>query len=207
MSKFKFKDTRPFSDKVKDFLQSLIFWRGRRKGVIHTRNIEWRDIQAVFFPRDAHEKYRYLGSIPWKIDGDIFKAMEPLIVFMDAKARPWWCPRWFLRFLNLFGNDNSIVRVRNRFLHNLFRRITKGYRIYDVKTKWTHYDLRISIAGTEQMHDLAEMIEGYFYKRGHREDMILQLSEIPSVVIEHNLKYMSYCDLISLYKNEILNKE
>jgi hypothetical protein len=207
MSKLKFKEIKPLKGKVKDFFQSILFLRGRKKGIVYTRNIILNDIHAIFFPKDFHEKYGYLGFIPWKIDGDIFKAMEPLIVFMDAKARPWWCPRWFLRFLNLFGNDNSIVRVRNRFLHNLFRRITKGYRIYDVKTKWTHYDLRISIAGTEQMHDLAEMIEGYFYKRGHREDMILQLSEIPSVVIEHNLKYMSYCDLISLYKNEILNKE
>ncbi len=207
MSKFKFKSNRSFSEKVKDFFQSLLFWRGRKTGAIYTRNIEWDDVRAVFFPKDFHEKYGYLGSVPWNPNGDIFKAMEPLIVFMDAKARSAWCPRWFLRFLNLFGNDNSIVRVRNRFLHNLFRRITKGYRIYDYKTKWSHYDLRISIAGDDQMWDLAQMIESSFYKKGHREDMVLQLSEIPSVNIEYNLKHISYCDLILLYEQEILNKE
>jgi len=210
MSKFKFKDNRPFSVRVKsivgDFLQSLLFWRGRKKGVIHTRNIEWDDIRVIFFPKSAHEKYRYLGAIPWKEDTDIFKAMEPLIVFMDSKAKPWWCPRWFLRFLNLFGNDNSIIRVRNWFLHNLHNRITKGYRIYDYKTKWTDYDLRISIAGNEQMWDLSQMIENSFYKKGHREMMESELSQIQIVRIEHNLKYMNYCDLIRLYKEHIEEK-
>jgi hypothetical protein len=140
--------------------------------------IKWADLRAVFFPKDAHEKYRYLGAIPWNTDGDIFKAMEPLIVFMDSKAKPWWCPRWFLRFLNLFGNDNSIIRVRNWFLHNLFNRITKGYRIYDYKTKWTHYDLRISIAGNEQMWDLANAIEHHFYQTGLRQELYERILQI-----------------------------
>jgi hypothetical protein len=164
-------------------------------------------IRAIFFPKNFYEKYSYLGAIPWREDTDVFKVMEPLIIFMDYKARPSWCPRWFLRFLNLFGNDNSLVRVRNRFLHNLFRRITKGYRIYDYKTKWSYYDIRISIIGDDQMHDLAEMIESSFYKKGNRAEMEEQLSEIPSVNIEYNLKHLSYCDLISLYKEEILNKD
>lgn len=207
MSKFKFKDKRPLREKIKDFLQSLLFWRGRRIGVIHTRNIEWDDIRAVFFPKDFYEKYNYLGAIPWKTDTDLFRAMEPLIVFMDAKARPWWCPRWFLRFLNLFGNDNSIVRVRNLFLHNLFNRITKGVRIYDVKTKWQSYDLRISIAGTDQMWDLAQMIEYHFYRAGYREEMEDKLSRIPSVNIEYNLKHLTYNELEKLYEEYVLNKE
>jgi hypothetical protein len=178
MSKFEFKDNRPFSVKVKSFMQSLLFWKGRKKGVIHTIDVEWTDIRAVFFPKDAHEKYRYLGSVPWNLNGDIFKAMEPLIVFMDSKAKPWWCPRWFLRFLNLFGNDNSIVRVRNQFLHNLHNKITKGYRIYDYKTKWTDYDLRISIGGNEQMWWLTEAIERYFYQKGYKAELIELIGKI-----------------------------
>jgi len=177
-SQFKFKDNRPFSVKVKSFMQSLLFWKGRKKGMIHTMDIKWDDIRAVFFPKDAHEKYRYLGSIPWNVDGDIFKAVEPLIVFIDSKAKPWWCLRWFLRFLNLFGNDNSIVRVRNRFLYIIFNRITKGYRIYDYKTKWTNYDLRISIAGDEQMWDLANAIERNFYQKGHKQSLLEQIKRI-----------------------------
>jgi hypothetical protein len=173
-----FKDNRPFSVKAKDFMQSLLFWKGRKKGMIHTIDIQWDHIRAVFCPKDAHEKYRYLGSVPWDTDGDIFKAIEPLIVFMDSKAKPWWCPRWFLRFLNLFGNDNSIVRVRNQFLYKMFYHITKGYRIYDYKTKWTDYDLRISIAGDEQLWDLANAIEYHFYQTGLRRVLHERIKEI-----------------------------
>lgn len=42
-TKFEIKDNRPFSKKSKSFLQSMLFWRGRKKGMIHTRNIEWDD--------------------------------------------------------------------------------------------------------------------------------------------------------------------
>jgi hypothetical protein len=41
-SKFEIKDNRPYSEKLKSFGQSLLFWRGRSKGIIHTRNIEVR---------------------------------------------------------------------------------------------------------------------------------------------------------------------
>jgi len=132
----------------------------------------------VFFPKNFYEKYKYLGSVPWKEDGDIFKAMEPLVIFMDSKAKPWWCPRWFLRFLHLFGSDNSIVRVRNWTLHNLSRRLTKGYLIVDYKTKWQWYDLRISIHGNEQMNWLSDAIEQTFYRDGRREDLLNQLKEL-----------------------------
>jgi hypothetical protein len=132
----------------------------------------------VFFPKSSHEKYRYLGSVPWNEEGDIFKAMEPLVIFMDSKAKPWWCPRWFLRFLHLFGSDNSIVRVRNRTLHNLSRRLTKGYLIVDYKTKWQWYDLRISIYGNEQMNWLADAIEAKFYRDGRRQDLLDQLKKL-----------------------------
>ena len=171
-SKFELKDNRPLKVKVLDFLESLLFWKGRRKGITHTKDITLDDLRSVFFPKSFHEKYRYLGAIPWREDGKIFKAMEPLVIFMDYRARPKWCPRWFLRFLHLFGNDNSIVRVRNMKLHNLHRKLTKGIMIYDYKTKWEWYDLRISIAGDEQMSDLADDIQDMYYKRGQREDLL-----------------------------------
>ena len=135
-SKFYIKDQRSLREKATSFLQSLLFWRGRKKGYIHTRNITLDDIRAVFFPKSFQEKYRYLGSVPYSEESYIFKAMEPLVIYMDYKAKPKWCPRWVLRFLFLFGSDNSIVRVRNRFLHNLEKRLTGGIMLVDYKTKW-----------------------------------------------------------------------
>jgi hypothetical protein len=174
----KFYKPTPVKEQVVDFFKSLLFWKGRKKGMIYTINIKWDNIRAVFFPKNFYEKYKYLGSVPWKEDGDIFKAMEPLVIFMDSKAKPWWCPRWFLRFLHLFGSDNSIVRVRNWTLHNLSRRLTKGYLIVDYKTKWQWYDLRISIYGNEQMNWLADAIEVKFYRDGKREDLLDQLKKL-----------------------------
>jgi hypothetical protein len=195
-SKFYIKDTRTFKERASDFSQSLLFWRGRSKGIIHTRNIEWSDIRAVFFPKDFYEKYQYLGSIPYG-DGDIFKAMEPLVIFMDYKARPKWCPRWFLRFLQLFGNDNSIVRVRNRRLSNLKRKLTKGIQLTDYKTKWEYYDLRISVYGTNQMQDLSDAIEHKFYSDGRRQELAEQIKEL-----DPNTKYNSGYSIDSL-RNEL----
>jgi len=167
-----------FKERVVDFFMSLLFWKGRKKGMVHTMNIKWDHIRAIFFPKDFYEKYHYLGSVPWNEEGDIFQAMEPLVIFMDSKAKPWWCPRWFLRFLHLFGNDNSIVRVRNWTLHKLSRRLTKGYLIVDYKTKWQWYDLRISVYGNEQMNWMADAIESKFYKDGRRQDLLDQLKEL-----------------------------
>lgn len=142
------------------------------------RKLELSDIWAVFFPADFYQKYRYLGSVPWNEGTQLFKALEPLIIFMDYKAKPKWCPRWFLRFLHLFGNDNSIVRVRNRRLHNLHRKLTKGIFIQDYKTKWHWYDLRISVLGDEQINNLVEDIEHRFYTRGYRKDTIEAIQKI-----------------------------
>ena len=72
--------------------------------------------------------------------------------------------------LELFGNDNSIVRVRNLKLHNLHRRITKGYRFIDWKTKWDWYDLRISIYACKELQDMADKIESDFYRENREKD-------------------------------------
>jgi len=135
-------------------------------------SITLNKLRAVFFPKSFYEKYGYLGAIPWREDGSIFKAMEPLVIFMDYRAKPKWCPRWFLRLLHLVGSDNSIVRVKNMKLHNLHRRLTKGIMMYDYKTKWEWYDLRISVSGNKQICDLADDIEYMYYKRGQREDIL-----------------------------------
>ena len=64
-SRFEIKDTRTFSEKAKSFFKSTLFWMGRKKGMIHTMNIGFKDISAVFFPKDFAEKYRYLGTSVW----------------------------------------------------------------------------------------------------------------------------------------------
>jgi hypothetical protein len=178
MTKSKFHKPVPFKERVVDFFQSLLFWKGRKKGMIHTRDITWEDIRKVFFPKNFYEKYMYLGSVPYRETGPIFEAMEPLVIFMDYKAKPWWCPRWFLRFLHLFGMDNSIVRVRNRFLSKLTEKITGYIMLMDYKTKWQVYDLRISVVGDRQVQDLANAIESRYYEVGYRTDLAEKLKEL-----------------------------
>lgn len=170
-SKFEVKDNRPFSVKAKSFGQSLLFWRGRSKGMIYTRNITLDDIRYIFFPK-GFEKYGYLGTQIWDEDGDCFKALYPLVLALDYEAKPKYCPRWFLRFLHVFGADRSIVRVRNWKLHNLLRKLTKAIAFVDWKTKWSYYDLRISIHGPSHLQDLAEDIEGGFYSRGRQVELV-----------------------------------
>jgi hypothetical protein len=150
-------------------MKKLIIFKGRKKGIVRTMDIEIDDIRAVFFPRTFFEKYRYLGYIPFSEERSMIHA---LVIAMDDEAKPWWCPRWFLRFLHLFGSDNSIVRVRNRRMHNLGKRLTKGIMMLDYKTKWSDYDLRISISAPDHLQDLADAIERYTYDQGRREDLI-----------------------------------
>lgn len=177
-SKFEIKDTITFSEKAKSFGQSMLFWTGRKKGMIHTMNIGFKDIRAVFFPKGFSEKYRYLGSVPYREDGDLFKALYPLVLAMDYEAKPKWCPRWFLRFLHLFGSDNSIVRVRNRTLHDLEKRLTKGILMWDYKTKWSHYDLRISISAPAHLHSLSNGIERNFWKEGRENELVEEILKL-----------------------------
>ena len=176
-SKFEIKDNRPFSTKAKSFGQSLLFWRGRSKGMIYTRNITLDDFRYIFFPK-GFEKYGYLGTQIWDEDGDCFKALYPLVLALDYEAKPKYCPRWFLRFLHVFGADRSIVRVRNWKLHNLLRKLTKGIAFVDWKTKWSHYDLRISVHAPNHLQNLADDIESGFYSRGKQEELVEQIKAI-----------------------------
>lgn len=93
----------------------------------------------------------------------LFYELEPLIVYMDYKAKPWWCPRWFLRFLYLFGCDNSLYRSRNFRLSNFLKHLTKGIKILDYRTKYEDYNLHISINGTDQMNSLVSAIIYKYY--------------------------------------------
>lgn len=190
------KITSTIYNKIKD----VVIFKGKKAklGPVRTMDITVNDIRAVFFPKDFYETFRYLGSIPHNEKGEMFKYLEPLVIFMDYRAKPKWCPRWVLRFLHLFGNDNSIVRMRNLRLHNLSRRLTKGIFFWDWKVKWHDYDLRISISGDQQMQDLANMIEGYVSMKGHRQDMI---DYIKKTKYANELgEWLTYCELTELYR-------
>lgn len=137
------------------------------KNKAYLNKITFKDIRVIFFPKNFYEKYSYLGSVPYRDEKTMLHA---LVIAMDHEAKPKWCPRWFLRFLNLLGCDNSLVRVRNKHAYHLFMKLTKGIRIWDYKTKWTDYDLRISIVGPEHLQDLSQAIELYTYTEGERKE-------------------------------------
>ena len=173
----KFYKPPTFKERMDSLKYSILFWKGRKKGIIQTRNIELDDFRYIFFPK-GFEKYGYLGTQLWNEDGVYFKALYPLVLAMDHEAKPKLCPRWFLRFLHIFGNDKSIVRVRNRKLHNLLNQLTKGIAFIDWKTKWESYDLRISIHAPQHLQDLAEWIERGFYNEGRQEELVEQIKSI-----------------------------
>jgi hypothetical protein len=177
MSKFKIKENKTFSQKAKSFGQSMLFWKGRSKGMIHTRDLQWDDLRYIFFPSKL-ERYGYLSITFYSDDSEYYKALYPLVLAMDYEAKPKWCPRWFLRFLHVFGNDKSLVRVRNLTLSNLHRRLTKGIQFWDWKTKWYHYDLRISITAPKHLQNLASDIESGFYSRGKQKELVAQILEL-----------------------------
>ena len=168
--KNKFYQPPTFRQRLTSLKYSILFWKGRSKGIIYTRDITLDDLRYIFFPKSFEEKYGYLGTSVWE-SSQYFKALYPLVLAMDYEAKPKWCPRWFLRFLNVFGNDKSIVRVRNRRLAELHNKLTKGIRFIDWKTKWQGYDLRISINAPKHLQDLADDIEHGFWSRGKQEEL------------------------------------
>lgn len=111
------------------------------------------------FSLSRNHKYNYLG-ISWNIfyEGtDLYDYVEEFIEFVDSKAKPWWCPRFVLNLLHLFGDDNSIVRCRNQHLSSVKRRLTKGIAINDIKTKFG--TLRIYGLFTQEIDDKLNEVE------------------------------------------------
>jgi hypothetical protein len=173
----KFYVAPTLKERLTSLRYSAIFWKGRKKGMIHTRNIIWDDVRYIFFPK-GFERYGYLGTQIWNEDSDYFKALYPLVLALDHEAKPKYCPRWFLRFLHVFGADKSIVRVRNRRLANLLDKLTKGIGFIDWKTKWSNYDLRISISAPKHLQDLAGWIEYGFYSDGRQKELVEQIKAL-----------------------------
>lgn len=142
------------------------YFKWRWNSIKWTYGYKIRMYTRILFPTNFADKYSYLGMTPYEKEGEFFDAIYPLVLAMDYQAKPWWCPRFALRLLHHFGDDNSIVRVRVRWMHNLKFKITKGIKIYDIKTKWDWYDLRLSVSGPKHIVQLAEDLEASFYRRG-----------------------------------------
>jgi hypothetical protein len=166
-----------FKERMEDLKYTILFWKGRKKKYITTRNLEWDDLRYIFFPK-GFERYGYLGTQIWNEGSVYFKALYPLVLALDYEAKPKWCPRWFLRFLHVFGADKSIVRVRNWRLNNLLTKLTKGIGFIDWKTKWSDYDLRISIHAPKHLQDLAGWIEDGFYSDGRQKELVEQIKAL-----------------------------
>jgi hypothetical protein len=173
----KFYTPPTLEQRLDNIKYGILFWKGRSKGMIYTRNIELDDLRYIFFPKGFEEKYGYLGTSVGE-DSYYFKALYPLVLAMDYESKPKFCPRWFLRFLHVFGSDKSIVRVRNWTLHELLRKLTKGIMFTDWKTKWQDYDLRISISAPNHLQDLADDIESGFYSRGRQEEIVAEILKL-----------------------------
>jgi hypothetical protein len=140
-------------------IKDIVISKGKKaeRGPVHTMDITVGHVLKCVFPERGNE-YDYLGYAWYNInkDGTLSAANRLLRGFfkqVDKVARPWWCPRFVLRLLHLFGSDNSIVRVRNWKLHNLERRLTKGIAITD--TKWKYDSFRIYGYFTEELDQLA----------------------------------------------------
>ena len=175
--KSKFYTSPTLEQRLQNLKYFFLFWRGRSKGIIYTRNIGLDDFRYIFFPK-GFEKYGYLGTQIWNEGSVYFKALYPLVLALDYEAKPKWCPRWFLRFLHVFGRDKSNVRVRNRRLSNLLSTLTKGIAFVDWKTKWSDYDLRISIHAPKHLQELSSGIEGSFYSTGRQKELVEQIKAI-----------------------------
>lgn len=130
------------------------------------QKITWQKIRDVFYTPTKELKYKYLGYVynPFKMakdyEGKIAESLVwDFVELVDEKAKRWWTPRWFLRLLHLYGNDNSIIRMRNYKLHKLHSWLTKGYFIRDMKLKWSDSDLRIYGSFDNECYEYLRSIE------------------------------------------------
>ena len=78
--------------------------------------------------------------------------------------------------------------------------------MWDYKTKWTNYDLRISISGPEHLVNLSSAIEQDYYSRGRQDEIEKKIKKLdPNFTVIRG----SVDNLIKQYNNlvEKINPE
>lgn len=110
--------------------------REKMKKKYHNK-LNLKTLWATVFPTHYNRwKYMGYGFNIFDEGTEGYEYIEAFFRYVDSKLRPRWCPKTLLRLLHLIGNDNSIVRVRWWWAHNLHKKITNGIMITDVKSKW-----------------------------------------------------------------------
>jgi hypothetical protein len=74
-------------------------------------------------------------------------------------------------------------------------KLTKGILLFDYKTKWTDYDLRITIWADSQCYDLARSIESRYHNDGVRLDLFERIKDI-----DPNTKFSQHFSVETLRK-------
>lgn len=128
--------------------------------------VKFRDIKNCFFPE---YNYQYLGYVYWGENYPEYELLQEFLAKVDKFTRPLWCPKFILNLTHLFGNDNSIVRVRNWTIHRLHNWITGGIMVTDLK--WKFGTFRIYGYFPDELDKIAEeyceLIEEKF---GHQNE-------------------------------------
>lgn len=90
-----------------------------------------------FYPNEYTE-FIYLGHVDYLFEKETkeYNIIKDFILVVDGAARPKWCPKWFLRLLELYKDNNSLANK----LHN---KITKGIRIMNMSVVDHSYDILI----------------------------------------------------------------
>ena len=69
--------------------------------------------------------------------------------------------------------------------------------MWDYKTKWNWYDLRISVSADQQIQDLADDIEHRFYEKGYKKDLLDAIKKIEPEFSKDYLSNLKLKDYLS----------
>lgn len=119
----------------------LIFIKDKMSSKIYSYKKLLLDIWACFFPNEFNY-YSYLGfclNIYVNSKSNEHKLLNTIFKLIDNEAKPKWCPRWFLRLLNLFGNQY----IKNKRISGVLNGLLKGIRITNISTRHHNNDIKL----------------------------------------------------------------
>lgn len=121
-------------DMNKESLKNIIICDEIRGNMIYFYPITLYDVVQCF---DKNNR-KFLG-ITWNIfkeGSEKHDLLNHLLDEIEERVKPWWCPKWILNLLHLFGNGNSPFKVRRWYLYRIHNWITGKTTITDIKTKF-----------------------------------------------------------------------